>query len=175
MSFKLPPNLETAADVWDSLVRGDVAITDPPPGFKGLPAGYLNPPFDKAAARAAAQVCGISGAEATAMDLQHCLALGLATKMWEDAGPVASKLAKTDLSRIGVYIGAWQEPMNTPQSAYRVLGNSLSALAARVANSYGITGPAITVNTACSSSLVALDAALRDARMGRIDYAIVSQ
>lgn len=50
----------------------------------------------------------------------------------------------------GVYIGAWQEHSNSQRSAYSVLGSSLSALAARVANSYGITGPAITVNTACS-------------------------
>lgn len=155
-------------------MRGDIAIGDPRPGFKGLPAGYLNPPFDGAAARAAAQVCGLSGAEATAMDPQHALALGLAAKMWDDAGPRASELAKKDLSRVGVYIGAWQPPASAPQSAYRVLGNSLSALASRVANSYGITGPAITVNTACSSSLVALDAAMSDARLGRIDFAIVS-
>ena len=174
MSFKLPPNLETTSDVWESLVRGDVAISGPSSGFKGLPAGYLSPPFDGAAARKAASACGVSGAEASAMDPQHALALSLAAKMWQDAGPLASSLAKADLSRVGVYIGAWQPPASTPQSAYRVLGNSLSALAARVANSYGITGPAITVNTACSSSLVALDAALRDARTGRIDYAIVS-
>ena len=207
LSFKLPPKVESTADVWDALVRGDVAIRNPPAGFKGLPAGYLSPPFDSQAARAAARACGVEGAEATAMDLQHALALDLAKKMWEDAGPAVSALAKSDLSRVGeccsavalsnsipspndfklhapdssnlvvsailgVYIGAWQQPASAPRSAYRVLGNSLSALAARVANAFAITGPAVTVNTACSSSLVAMDAALRDARTGRIDFAI---
>lgn len=35
------------------------------------------------------------------MDPQHALALGLATDLWEDAGPEAATAAKADLSRVG--------------------------------------------------------------------------
>ena len=58
-------------------------------------------------------------------------------------------------------------------SAYHAIGASLSALAARVANAYDLQGPAVTVNTACSSALVAVNEALKDAKAGRIDFAIV--
>eukprot|EP00613_Pedinella_sp_CCMP2098_P074214 CAMPEP_0171913182 /NCGR_PEP_ID=MMETSP0993-20121228/11575_1 /TAXON_ID=483369 /ORGANISM="non described non described, Strain CCMP2098" /LENGTH=2101 /DNA_ID=CAMNT_0012547131 /DNA_START=37 /DNA_END=6342 /DNA_ORIENTATION=+ len=173
LAFKLPPNVNSVADVWGALSRGDSAISAPPAGFKAPPAGYLKPAFGGDEARAAARVAGIKGAEATAMDPQHALALALATELFQNAGPEAEALVKANPSRIGVYIGAWQEQQDSANSAYRVLGNSLSALAARVANAHAITGPALTVNTACSSSLVAMDNALKDARNGTIDYAIV--
>eukprot|EP01052_Picozoa_sp_SAG31_P035497 SAG31_NODE_4292_length_3375_cov_9.381868_3_plen_270_part_00 len=101
ISFKLPPNIVKMGGVWDCLVRGDSAISNPRPGFKGMPAGYLAPPFDKNAAQAAARSSGVTGAEGMAMDPQHALALSLASELWVDAGPEAASLAKADLNRIG--------------------------------------------------------------------------
>lgn len=109
------------------------------------------------------------------MDPQHVLALQLAKEMFEDAGPETMKLLQARRERVGVYVGAWQEVSNgkTGASAYHTIGASMSALAARVANAYDLQGPAMTINTACSSALVAVHEALKDAKAGRIDFAIV--
>ena len=63
--------------------------------------------------------------------------------------------------------------ISTKTSAFHAIGASLSALAARVANTYDLQGPAVTINTACSSALVAVHEAMKDAKTGRIDFAIV--
>jgi hypothetical protein len=39
-------------------------------------------------------------------------------------------------------------------------------------HSLDVHGPALTINTACSASLVAVDHAMRDARTGRLDFAL---
>lgn len=116
-----------------------------------------------------------SPCQAAAMDPQHVLALQLAKEMFEDAGSETMKLLQARRERVGVYVGAWQEVSNgkTGASAYHTIGSSLSALAARVANAYDLQGPAMTINTACSSALVAVHEALKDAKAGRIDFAIV--
>ena len=117
------------------------------------------------------------------MDPQHTFALQLAAEMFRDVeigspeGPeIVKRLKGTHRERVGVYIGAWQEitpTASTGTSAYQTIGTSLSALAARVANAYDLQGPAMTINTACSSALVAVHEALKDAKIGRIDFAIV--
>lgn len=66
-----------------------------------------------------------------------------------------------------------QVSISTKTSAFHAIGASLSALAARVANTYDLQGPAVTINTACSSALVAVHEAMKDAKTGRIDFAIV--
>ena len=112
--------------------------------------------------------------QAAAMDPQHALALKLTQEMFQDAGEEIFKAVQAQPERVGVYIGAWQEGPNSDKpSAYHAIGASLSALAARVANAYNLQGPAVTVNTACSSALVAVNEALKDAKAGRIDFAIV--
>ena len=108
------------------------------------------------------------------MDPQHALALKLARDMFQDAGEETLKAVQKVRERVGVYIGAWQGVANSGKpSASHAIGASLSALAARVANAYDLQGPAVTVNTACSSALVAVNEALKDAKAGRIDFAIV--
>lgn len=112
--------------------------------------------------------------QAAAMDPQHALALKLARDMFQDAGEETLKAVQRVRDRVGVYIGAWQGVASSGKpSAYHAIGASLSALAARVANAYDLQGPAVTVNTACSSALVAVNEALKDAKAGRIDFAIV--
>ena len=66
-----------------------------------------------------------------------------------------------------------QVSISAKTSAFHAIGASLSALAARVANTYDLQGPAVTINTACSSALVAVHEAMKDAKTGRIDFAIV--
>ena len=142
IGLHLPPNIRTTNAAWRAIVAGSVAISTPPSGlFKGLPAGYLNPPFDAKMAGAVAKASGIEGTMATALDPQHLFALGLAHEMMLDAGPELKAAALANKERVGVYIGAWQPNGDAPRSAYRALGASLSALASQVANVYDFQGP----------------------------------
>jgi len=172
-SVRLPAGIDSPGAFW-SLIEKD----DKESAFAGLPKGapkaaYLRS-FDSKEARAAAEASGCEGAEAMAMDPQHALALQLTQELWRDAGNDATKAALARPDRVGVYIGAWQSvDPNGKTSAYRTIGTSLSALAPRVANAFNLQGPVMTVNTACSSALVAVDHALRDAKAGKIDFAIV--
>jgi acyl transferase domain-containing protein len=168
----LPPAVTSCSELWAALLKVDCAARKVP-GRK-LAGVYLDerafsPKRDGLA-------LGIEAAEAAVIDPQHVLALALAARCFEDAGQEAVAEACAKPHRCGVYIGAWQEPpqvSSRPPSAYRVLGTSLAAMASRVANTYDIQGPAITINTACSSGLVAVNAALTDLRLGVIDYALV--
>ena len=175
-SVRLPPCVRSAQACWEALSAETCAIDDcPVEGFKAPPSGFLQPPFSKAEAKAACAdpKLAVSPPEANCMDPQQALALQLVNELWKDVGEVAAAAALSNRERVGVYIGAWQPPGLRAKSAYAALGATLSALAARVANSYDLQGPALTLNTACSSSLVAVDCALKDARAGRIDFAIV--
>ncbi|CAJ1424691.1 unnamed protein product [Effrenium voratum] len=168
---RLPAGIHSPGALWTLLLDDDrhaaFAAKD------GVKAAFLQPKFDGQAAMAAAEAAGVEGAEAAAMDPQHAFALQLAQEMWEDAGSEAAQAAKARLDHVGVYIGAWQPAVsNARASAYHTIGTSLSALAARVANAHDLQGPVMTLNTACSSALVAVHEALRDARAGRIDFAI---
>jgi len=172
---QLPGGVDSPSAFW-SLLQND----DQQSAFSAVPKGapaaaYLNPRFGPQAAMDAANALGCEGAEAAALDPQHAFALALAREMWRDAGETATAAAQANPDRVGVYIGAWQSAVagSSKASAYRTIGSSLSALASRVANAYNLQGPTVTVNTACSSALVAVDNALRDAKAGRIDFAIV--
>eukprot|EP00930_Biecheleria_cincta_P054812 TRINITY_DN41211_c0_g1_i1.p1 TRINITY_DN41211_c0_g1~~TRINITY_DN41211_c0_g1_i1.p1 ORF type:complete len:1928 (-),score=287.72 TRINITY_DN41211_c0_g1_i1:320-6103(-) len=172
---RLPAGVDSPSAFWALLEKDDTstAFSKHPQGR--MEAAFLDPRFDAMTAKEVAKTAGCSAAEAVSTDIQHALALQLAEEMWADAGEEVAQAAKATPHRVGVYIGAWQSatPRQSPPSAYGVVGSSLSILAARIANTYNLQGPAMTVNTACSSSLVAVDLALRDARAGRIDFAIV--
>ncbi|CAK8997635.1 unnamed protein product [Durusdinium trenchii] len=174
--LRLPAGVASPGAFWSLLEKDDQSSA-----FRsklpGITAAFLH--FDQVAAA----VDGVEGAEAAAMDPQHTFALQLAAEMFRDVeigspeGPeIVKRLKGTHRERVGVYIGAWQEitpTASTGTSAYQTIGTSLSALAARVANAYDLQGPAMTINTACSSALVAVHEALKDAKIGRIDFAIV--
>lgn len=171
--LRLPSGVDSPGAFWALLEDDDQnsAFSTKPPG---VTAAFLQPHFDQQAAMAAVADAGVEGAEAAAMDPQHALALQLAQQMFQDAGPETMKILQGRRERVGVYVGAWQEVSSTSRvSAYHTIGASLSALAARVANAYDLQGPAMTINTACSSALVAVHEALKDAKAGRIDFAIV--
>eukprot|EP00434_Breviolum_minutum_P038188 symbB.v1.2.033867.t1/scaffold4270.1/size42129/3 len=169
---RLPAGVNSPGAFWALLEEDDQSSAfSSKAGFK---AAFLEPKFDHKAALVAAEESGLEGAEAAALDPQHALALQLAKEMFHDADPAAVKLLQTRPERVGVYIGAWQEvSISTKTSAFHAIGASLSALAARVANTYDLQGPAVTINTACSSALVAVHEAMKDAKTGRIDFAIV--
>ena len=173
-ALRFPGGVETPGAFWSMLLQDDQDAAFATASKEGPQAAFLQPKFDSRTALMAEGLkgLGVEGAEAAAMDPQHGFALQLAAEMWHDAGG-AKEEALAQPEHVGVYVGAWQPAISDPRaSAYAVIGSSLSALAARVANAYNLQGPAVTVNTACSSALVAVHQAMQEARTGQLAYAV---
>ncbi|MGW8186179.1 MAG: beta-ketoacyl synthase N-terminal-like domain-containing protein [Desulfobacterales bacterium] len=165
MSCRLPTSVETPAQFWEMLLSKDdqVRLSADRAGSEG---GYLN----DVTTRFDHRYFNISPAEARAMDPQQILALELVEMLWKDAGIDPETL---DKSRIGVYIGVWnQEYVGDRSSVFYPTGSNPSIIAARISYHYDLRGPSWVSNTACSSSLVAVHYATKDIEAGRVDYAI---
>ncbi len=129
---------------WAGLLRGDLAAFD-------------------------AAFFGVSPREAVTLDPQHRLLLEVSWEALEDAGAPATALAGSDT---GVFIGACVSDYGAlvartrgdEQDAYAVTGNLLSVAAGRLAYTWGLQGPCVTIDTACSSSLTAIHLACRSLR-----------
>lgn len=165
MSCRFPSAVETLQQYWNSLQSGEDQVkADPDRG--DFEAGFL----DSVISRFDHRYFTISEAEAKSMDPQQILALELTEMLWRDGGLDPEKLNK---SRIGVYIGAWNEEyQGKKDSVYYPTGINSSIIASRISYHYDLRGPSWVTNTACSSSLVALHYACKDIEAGRVDYAI---
>ncbi|MDR7304450.1 thioester reductase-like protein [Haloactinomyces albus] len=186
MACRYPGDTHTPEDLWHLLTEGRDAITpfpdrpgfdrehlyDPDPDAPGKSYGYEGG-FLHEAGEFDPAFFGISPREAKYIDPQQRLLLETAWETFERAGIRPSSLAR---SSTGVYTGIFPNFYATSDleelDGHTTAGSLPSAASGRISYTFGLEGPAVSVDTACSSCLTAVNLAMQGLRRGECDLAL---